>query len=156
MFIPVCSSDLLTVFMRLMLFLRFKKVTCLVQGPTWELAREVTDLGFDQTCCSPETMSPASTTHLCLFVRFYVSAVSLYLTCKPSRGSEWMEQKEDEFPGNCFLTSHLPLVETSSFLLFPALQKEGTHPTLLSLPRLVGRALRFRHNLLTIWDDRNG
>ena len=150
MFIHVFSSDLLTIFMRLMLFLGFKKVAYLVQGPTWELTGEVTDLGFDQIYCSPETMSPASMTHLCHFVRFYVWAVSLYLTCKPSQG-EWMAQKEDEFPGSCFLTSHPPFVETSSFLPFPALQKEGTYPTLLSLPRLIGGALRFRHNLLTIW-----
>ena len=88
MFIRVFSSDLLTVFMALMLFLGFKKVAYLVQGPAWELAREVTDLGFDQIYCSPKIMSPASTTHLCLFVRFYVWAVSLYLTCKPSREGE--------------------------------------------------------------------
>ena len=156
MFIHVFSSGLLTVFMRLVLFLRFKKVVYLVQGPSWELAREVTDLGFDQIYCSPETVSPAFTTHLCLFVRFYVWVVSLYQTCKPSQESEWMEQKEDEFPGNCFLTSYPPLAETTSFPPFPSLQEEGTHPTLPSLPRLVGRALRFRHNLLTVWDDRNG
>ena len=155
-FIHVFSSDLLTVFMARMLFLGFKKVAYLVQGPTWELAREVMDLGSDQIYCSPEIMSPASATHLCLFVRFYVWAASLYLTCKPSREGEWMAQKEDEFPGSCFLTSHPPLVETNSFLPFPALQKEGTHPTLLSLPRLTGGALRFWHNLLTTWDDRNG
>lgn len=91
---------------------------------------------------------------LCLFVRFYVWAVSLYLTCKPSRGSEWMEQKGWVSRGIASkLTSTLSW--NQFFPTFSCFAKGRTHPTILSLPRLVGRALRFRHNLLTIWDDRN-